>query len=108
MPTNPLETPIERIFREVMGREMPISIKDVLLGESSARLNDGSSSQVQSGEDSPPAKKKTPRPSNPNLLDYPNSMSQREKESLLAEARHLSDKLKTKRGTRRKPPNSIN
>jgi hypothetical protein len=31
MPRPPLETPIERIFREIMRQKMPPAIKDVLL-----------------------------------------------------------------------------
>jgi hypothetical protein len=31
MPRPPLETPIERIFREVMRQKMPLAIKDILL-----------------------------------------------------------------------------
>ena len=31
------ETPIERIFREVMGRKMPPSIKRILLGKPAKR-----------------------------------------------------------------------
>jgi hypothetical protein len=30
MPRPPLETPIERIFREVMRQKMPLAIRDVL------------------------------------------------------------------------------
>ena len=69
----PPETPIERIFREVMGRTMPQSIKGVLLQKESL----------------------------PNILDYPGSMSQWEKESRAAEAR-LGAHSKGKRNRRRK------
>jgi hypothetical protein len=73
MPTNPRETPIERIFREVMGRKMPLSIKGILLRRSSPSLGDASN-----------AKNKTPRTSHPNVLDYPGTISLWEKESLAA------------------------
>ena len=69
----PPETPIERIFREVMSRTMPQSIKGVLLQKESL----------------------------PNILDYPGSMSQREKEGRAAEAR-LGAHSKGKRNRRRK------
>ena len=68
------ETPIERIFGEVMGRAMPQSIKGVLL------------------------QKESP----PNILDYPGSMSQWKKESLAAEAR-LGARAKRKSNRRRNP-----
>jgi len=73
------ETPIERIFREVMGQRMPPAIKAVLLSESS------------------PA-------DSSNVLDYPGSMSQWEKESLAAEARLSSNgkRLRSKTVTKRK------
>ena len=37
MRTDSRETPIERIFREVMGRKMPLSLKVMLLRKSSAQ-----------------------------------------------------------------------
>jgi hypothetical protein len=37
MPRNPRETPIERIFREVTGREMPQSVKRILLRKQMAK-----------------------------------------------------------------------
>jgi hypothetical protein len=79
MPRKFRETPIERMFREVMGRAMPSAVKSVL-------LNDETSSC-------------------PNLLDYPGGMCQWEKESLVAEARLARDRKKKKRlpPTRRKP-----
>jgi hypothetical protein len=80
--SKPLETPIERIFRKVMGRRMPQPIKAVLLRQSDAD-------------------------SSPNVTDYPTTMSQWEKESLAAEARLSLGKKRRKRakGTRDcKPP----
>ena len=78
MPRKFRETPIERMFREVMGRAMPPAVKTVL-------LNDETSSS-------------------PNLLDYPGGVCQWEKESLVAEARLARDRKKKKRPppTRRK------
>jgi hypothetical protein len=75
------ESPIERIFRRVMGRKMPLTIQAVLLHKSSTKSGDG-----------------------PNVLDYPGSMSQWEKESRVAEARLPSGKGKETR-TIRKPKN---
>jgi hypothetical protein len=31
MPRPPLETPIERIFREIMSQKMPLPIREILL-----------------------------------------------------------------------------
>jgi hypothetical protein len=72
MTNKPRETPIERIFRRIMRRKMPVSIRGILLCKSSAKTRK--------------TKVKTSRTSYPNLLDYPNAMSQFEKESLAAEA----------------------
>jgi hypothetical protein len=74
----PTETPIERIFRKVMGCGMPPSIKAVLLRKSSVL-------------------------SSPNVTDYPSGMSQWEKESLAAEARLISErKRKTRKNLKHK------
>jgi hypothetical protein len=75
MPIKPRETPIERIFRKVMGWEMPLGIQAVLLHKSS----------TESGDD-------------PGVLDYPGSMSQWEKDSPVAEAR-LSSARKRRRSS---------
>jgi hypothetical protein len=112
MPTNPRETPIERIFREVMGRKMPLSIKGVLLSKFSARLQRTKTSKAQGARNSQIAKKKTLGTSYPNVLDYPGSMSQWEKESLAAEARLSSEEgttkqVKAKSKRKRKPRESI-
>jgi hypothetical protein len=37
MTNNPRETPIERIFRQIMRRKMPVSIRGILLRKSSAK-----------------------------------------------------------------------
>jgi hypothetical protein len=87
MPIPSRETPIERIYRKAMGHKMPLSIKVVLLRKSSAEKTP--SSRMKS-------KKMVPT-SFPNLVDYPGTMSQWEKESLSAEARLSSGKGKTKR-----------
>jgi len=92
MPTLSRETPIERIYRKAMGHKMPLSIKVVLLRKSSA----GKTPSLRTE-----GKKMVPT-SFPNLLDYPGTMSQWEKESLSAEARLSSGKGKT----RRVPPKS--
>jgi hypothetical protein len=68
MPRKFRETPIERVFREVMGRAMPSAIKAVLLNDETISL--------------------------PNLSDYPGRMSQWKKESLVAEARLARDRKK--------------
>jgi hypothetical protein len=65
---------------------MPRAIQAVLLHKSSAKLGD------------------VPNVDRPNVLDYPGSMSQWEKESLVAEA-GLSSGRKTKMRTIRKPKN---
>jgi hypothetical protein len=64
MPSKPRETPIERIFRKVIGRKMTPAIRALLL-----RI-----STTESSED-------------PTLLDYPGTMSQWDQESRVAEAR---------------------
>jgi hypothetical protein len=82
MPSKRRETPIERIFHEVMGRKMTPAIQAILLHKSSTKSGDG-----------------------PNVLDYPGSMSQWEKESRVAEARLSSGKKKDTRtiGKRKNP-----
>jgi hypothetical protein len=72
MTNNPRETAIERIFHQITRRKMPVSLRGILLCKSSAKTRT--------------TKVKTSRTSYPNLLDYPNAMSQFEKESLAAEA----------------------
>jgi hypothetical protein len=81
MPRKRRETPIERIFHEVMGRKMTPAIQAILLHKSGTK----------SGDD-------------PNVLDYPGSMSQWEKESRVAEAR-LSRGGKRRTRTMRRPKN---
>jgi hypothetical protein len=71
MPSKFRETPIERMFREVMGRAMPPAIKAVLLNDETT--------------------------SSPNLLHYPGRMSQWAKESLVEEARLARDQKKKKK-----------
>jgi hypothetical protein len=79
-PARPPETPIERIFRKVMGCSMPSSIKAVLLRKSSVS-------------------------SSPKVLNYPSRMSQWEKEILAAQARLVSEgKRKTRKNLKRKDP----
>jgi hypothetical protein len=41
MPRKPRETPIERIFREVTGREMPQSVRLILLRKPRAEPKEG-------------------------------------------------------------------
>jgi hypothetical protein len=80
MPAKPHETTIERIFRRIMGHTMPVSIKAVLLRQSSVA-------------------------SSTNVMDYPGGMSQWEKESLAAEARLVSErKRKIRKNRKRKHP----
>jgi hypothetical protein len=62
-----------------MGRKMPLAIQAVLLRKSDTKLSDG-----------------------PNVLDYPGSMSQWEKESRVAEARLSSGKKKETRTIRKR------